>query len=55
MSKKKGTINSLLVELEGFESAVVLGVLIRLAIEGYVDINLKDKSFGKLTPWSYRE
>lgn len=53
--QKEGTINSLLVELGGFESAVVLGVLIRLAIEGYVDINLKDKSFGKLTPWSYRE
>lgn len=53
--QKTGIINSLLVELEGFESAIVLGVLVRLAIEGYVDINLTNRSFGKLTPWKSRE
>lgn len=52
---KEGVINTLLAELEMFESTIVLGMLVRLAIEGYVDLNLSKRSFGKLTPWKCRE
>lgn len=48
-----GNIQQLLVALEDFDSSIVLGVLVRLAIAGIVELNLEKSSFGLQTRWIY--
>lgn len=48
-----GNIQQLLVTLEDFDSSIVLGVLVRLAIAGIVELNLEKSSFGLQTRWTY--
>lgn len=50
---KSGDIRSILDNLIGHEIAVVLGLLVRLAIEGIVKINLTNTTFGLQTRWEY--
>jgi len=51
---KSGKIQIILDNLNGYDISVVLGILVRLAIEGIVNLNLKDKTFGLQTRWEYR-
>ncbi|HEY0561925.1 MAG TPA: hypothetical protein VGD04_01240 [Methylophilus sp.] len=48
-----GNIQQLVLALEDFDSSIVLGVLVRLAIAGIVELNLEKSSFGLQTRWIY--
>lgn len=50
-NKKSGHVSSILTELQAFDSAVVLGMLVRLSVSGIVNLNLEDRSFGLGTIW----
>lgn len=52
---RAGNVKSILANLDSYESTVVLGMLVRLAIEGVVNLNLTNKSFGLLTTWQCRD
>jgi hypothetical protein len=52
---ESGNVKTILDELEVFEKVIVLGMLVRLAIEGVISLNLNNKTFGLLTPWQYCE
>lgn len=51
---KSGDIKSILNELEGYETTIVLGLLVRFAIEGFINLDLTNRTFGLLTNWKYR-
>lgn len=46
-----GHVRSIISELENFDSAVVLGVLVRLSVLGAVHLDLEERSFGYATRW----
>lgn len=48
-----GNIKQILEIMVEHDSAVVLGLLARLAIQGVIEINLEKNTFGLLTPWKY--
>jgi len=50
-----GVIGQLVEELSGFENSLVLGMLVRLAIEGHVKIDLSSFGFCSATPWAWQE
>lgn len=50
-SRESGYVRSIVSELESFDSAVVLGMLIRLSVSGTVRLNLEERSFGFGTRW----
>lgn len=51
--RNSGDVGSLLKSMSEFDDQVVLGMIVRLAIEGTIDLNLKTRSFGLTTPWKY--
>lgn len=50
-NKKSGYVRSIVSELQAFDSAVVLGMLVRLSLSGIVYLNIEDRSFGLGTNW----
>ena len=52
---KSGHIRELISELEGFDPAVLLGMLVRLAIGGTIHVDLVEQSFGLATWWKLNE
>jgi len=50
-NKKSGYVRLIVSELQAFDSAVVLGMLVRLSLSGIVYLNLEDRSFGLGTNW----
>lgn len=48
---KYGYVRSIIAELQAFDAAVVLGLLVRLSLSGIVCLNLEDQSFGLGTNW----
>lgn len=51
----KGTLGQILKELQGFEEAAILGMFVRLAVEGHVSIDLTGTRFNYATPWIWCE
>ena len=51
---QRGTIASIQSDLEGFDSAILMGLILRLAIEGTISIDLSKLTFGRNTQWVYR-
>jgi hypothetical protein len=49
-----GNIGQVLHALPEHDSAIVLGMVSRLAIQGVITLDLNKYSFGLLTPWRYR-
>lgn len=49
-----GNLQRLLSQLQEHDSAVVFGVLVRIAITGEVSLNLDKSTFGLQTRWDYR-
>lgn len=49
--KKNGYVRSIIYELQAFDTAVVLGLLVRLTLSGIVCLDLEDRSFGLGTNW----
>lgn len=49
-----GTITNILNKMEEYDPAIVLGLLIRMAINGVIKIDLSKRTFGLLTPWEYQ-
>jgi hypothetical protein len=54
-SVKGGVIGQVVEELSGFEESSVFGMLVRLAIEGHVRIDLSAFGFCSFTRWAWRE
>lgn len=54
-SMECGLIGQLVEELSGFENSLVVGMLVRLAIEGHVKIDLLPFGFCSATPWAWQE
>jgi len=52
-SKNSGDIQILLRSLDDFEESIILGMLVRLAIESVISLNLTEQSFGYKTKWKY--
>lgn len=53
--QRSGNIHSLITNLNQFDSAILLGVFIRIAVSGAVHIDLSHKSFGLTTKWKYHD
>lgn len=53
MHSQAGSIGSLLNAVGNHDESVVLGVLVRLAVEGVVALRLDEMSFGYRTRWFY--
>ncbi|MBS4068162.1 MAG: hypothetical protein KGZ62_06145 [Sulfurimonas sp.] len=51
LGEKDGTVGQILSSMKGFEAPTVLGVLIRIAIDSNILIDLKQRSFGLQTKW----
>lgn len=51
----KGTLGQVVKELEEFEEAATLGMLVRLAVEGHVSVDLTGTGFNYATPWIWCE
>ncbi len=51
--KNSGNIKHVLEALPDHDSAVVLGLLAKLAIEGVIELDLEKSTFGLLTFWKY--
>lgn len=49
--RQSGYVRNILSELKGFDQAVVLGMLVRLAIGGIIHLDLERQTFGLTTPW----
>ena len=52
-SNHKGTVRSVLTALPQFDPSVVLGLLVRLAIRGPLQLDLTRRSFGYTTTWEW--
>lgn len=50
-SSASGYVKSIVSELDAFDLAVVLGMLVRLSLSGTVLLNLEERSFGLHTRW----
>jgi hypothetical protein len=50
-----GTLGQISNEMNGFEEPATFGVLVRLAVEGHVSIDLTASGFGYATMWTWRE
>lgn len=50
-NNNNGYIGSIVSELQAFDTAVVLGLLVRLSLGGIVCLNLEERSFGFGTHW----
>jgi hypothetical protein len=50
--KRRGFINDILADLNSHEPPIIYGVLVRLTIEGLIDLDLTVTSFGPRTPWA---
>lgn len=50
---KVGNVHQILNRLENFDSAIVLGLIVRLAVKGYISIDLSKGTFGLKTAWEY--
>lgn len=48
-----GNVQTLLMELDGVDQAIIHGMLVRLAISGAVHLDLEKTTYGKLTRWTY--
>lgn len=51
-SQQAGYVVDLVDELAGFDSAILLGVLARLTIQGHVNLDLQTKGYGYSTRWA---
>lgn len=54
-SLKSGYIRAIISELGGFDQAVVLGMCVRLAISGVIQLDLTERTFGLATKWRLNE
>ena len=52
---EKGTVGWIAKELSGFDEPSIFGMLVRLAIEGHVSIDLSAYGFCAATPWAWQE
>lgn len=50
--KKTGTVETLVADLSLFEPPILIGMLVRLAVGGSVDLDLHSRTFGWQTRWS---
>lgn len=53
-SEQSGRLGSLLEALSEFEEPAVIGVLVRLAIDGHISLNLREAGISTLTQWQLR-
>lgn len=51
-SMKSGTVSRICNELSGYEPSEIAGILVRVAIEGCITLNLESRPFGLQTQWS---
>jgi hypothetical protein len=54
-SEQAGTIHDLVAAMNEFEEPAVLGVLVRLAIEGHISLDMKEPGLSYATQWQLRE
>lgn len=54
-ARGSGIVRDLLADIQNFDEALVLGMLVRIAIEGFVTLNLTDQGFCYATPWQLVE
>lgn len=52
---KSGTLKSVLDRMDNFEESVVIGMVVRLAIENILSLNLHDRTLGYCTQWKLYE
>lgn len=52
-NQHSGNIKNLLISLDEFEASIILGLLVRLAIENVISLDLTEESFGYQTKWKY--
>lgn len=53
--KKSGHVRSIVEALENFDPVIIYGVLIRLSMQGIVQLDFSDRSFGVNTRWKLNE
>jgi len=51
---KQGVVRQIVESLSDFEEPLVLGMLVRFAIQHYVELDLKGNPFSYMTPWRLR-
>ncbi|OIQ98566.1 hypothetical protein GALL_193910 [mine drainage metagenome] len=51
---KSGNISNILNKMDEYDSAIVIGLVIRMAIKGLIRIDLSKTTFGLLTPWEFQ-
>jgi hypothetical protein len=49
--KQNGLVSDILCDMEAYDQAIVLGLLVRFSITGLVFLDLSKKTFGLSTPW----
>jgi hypothetical protein len=54
-SMGEGTVGQISQEMSGFEEPSVLGMLVRLAVEGHVTVDLRAHGFCYCARWAWRE
>lgn len=51
---KNGNVTDVLSNMDEYDSAIVLGLFARMAINGYISIDLSKTTFGLSTSWEYK-
>lgn len=54
-STGSGTVGSVIDAMPEFEQSLLLGILVRVAVEAHVSLNLTELRFCYATPWNYIE
>jgi hypothetical protein len=49
--QKAGYVRDIIQVLDGYDAPVILGLLVRLAVTGVIQLNLEDRTFGAWTYW----
>lgn len=51
--RSDGVVGELLADLVDYDEPVVMGLLVRYAIQGHISLNLTKEPFGRFTRWSW--
>lgn len=52
---REGTLADLSNDLSDYDSAIIFGLLVRLAVQGVVELDLSNIGFNSSTPWYWKE
>ena len=50
-----GTVGELLSDLIDYDESVVMGLLVRYALQSHISLDLTKKPFGRSTRWSWNQ